>query len=196
MKRFTILTICTANICRSPMMEILLRDRLDPQRFEVASAGVRGWDAAPVDSMVVLELARLGHEATGHQSRALDVHHIEQADLVLTAAREHRGSVLAMSPRALRKTFTLREFAALIEDVESDSLEELVSDASRRRSAAPSDVDLPDPYMQDPRIHHQVADEIAAAVDTVATRLSRLPARGHGTSGGDPRAPRARSAKS
>lgn len=196
MKRFTILTICTANICRSPMMEILLRDRLDPQRFEIASAGVRGWDAAPVDSMVVLELARLGHEATGHQSRALDVHHIEQADLVLTAAREHRGSVLAMSPRALRKTFTLREFAALIEDVESDSLEELVSDASRRRSAAPSDVDLPDPYMQDPRIHHQVADEIAAAVDTVATRLSSLPARGHGTGGGDPRAPRARSAKS
>ena len=179
MKRFTILTICTANICRSPMMEILLRERLDPKRFEIASAGVRGWDAAPVDSMVVLELARLGHEATGHQSRALDVHHVEQADLVLTAAREHRASVLAMSPRALRKTFTLREFAALIEDVESDSLEDLVAEASRRRSTAPSDVDLLDPYMREPEIHHQVADKIAAAVDIVATRLSGLPARRH-----------------
>lgn len=179
MKRFTILTICTANICRSPMMEILFRDRLDPQRFEVASAGVRGWDAAPVDSMVVLELARLGHEATGHQSRALDVHHIEQADLVLTAAREHRASVLAMSPRALRKTFTLREFAALIDDVESDSLEDLVAEASRRRSTAPADVDVPDPYMQEPEVHHRVADSIVAAVDIVVDRLSDLPARGH-----------------
>jgi len=179
MKRFTILTICTANICRSPMMEILFRDRLDAQRFEVASAGVRGWEDAPVDSMVVLELARLGHEATGHKSRALDVHHVEQADLVLTAAREHRASVLAMSPRALRKTFTLREFAALIDGVESDSLEDLVADASRRRSTAPSDVDLPDPYMQEPAVHHRVADEIVAAVDVVATRLSGLPARGH-----------------
>jgi protein-tyrosine-phosphatase len=179
MKRFTILMICTANICRSPMMEILFRDRLDPQRFEVASAGVRGWDAAPVDSMVVLELARLGHEATGHKSRALDVHHIEQADLVLTAAREHRASVLAMSPRALRKTFTLREFAALIDGVESDSLEDLVADASRRRSTAPTDVDVPDPYMREPEVHHRVADEIVAAVDIVATRLSDLPARGH-----------------
>ncbi len=179
MKRFTILTICTANICRSPMMEILFRDRLDPLRFEIASAGVRGWDAAPVDSMVVLELARLGHEATGHQSRALDVHHIEQADLVLTAAREHRASVLAMSPRALRKTFTLREFAALIDDVESDSLEDLVAEASRRRSTAPADVDLPDPYMQEPEVHHRVADAIVAAVDTVVDRLSDLPARGH-----------------
>lgn len=179
MKRFTILTICTANICRSPMMEILFRDRLDPQRFEIASAGVRGWDAAPVDSMVVLELARLGHEATGHQSRKLEVHHVEQAELVLTAAREHRASVLAMSPRALRKTFTLREFAALIEGAESASLEDLVADASRRRSTAPTDVDLPDPYMQPPDVHHRVADAIVAAVDVVATRLAGLPARDH-----------------
>jgi protein-tyrosine-phosphatase len=179
MKRFTILTICTANICRSPMMEILFRERLDPQRFEIASAGVRGWEDAPIDSMVVLELARLGHEATGHHSRALDAHHVEQADLVLTAAREHRGAVLAMSPRALRKTFTLREFASLIEGVESTSLEDLVADASRRRSMAPADVDVPDPYMREPEVHHQVADEIAAAVDVVVAGLSGLPARQH-----------------
>jgi protein-tyrosine-phosphatase len=178
-KRFTILTICTANICRSPLMEILLRDRLDAQRFEIASAGVRGWDDAPIDSMVVLELARLGHEATRHHSRALDVHHIEQADLVLTAAREHRAAVLAMSPRALRKTFTLREFAALIDGVEANTLEDLVFDASRRRSTAPADMDVFDPYMREPEVHRQVADTIAAAVDVVADRLSDLPIRGH-----------------
>jgi protein-tyrosine phosphatase len=42
--RFAILAVCTANICRSPMMEALLRARLDPRQFEVASAGVKGWD--------------------------------------------------------------------------------------------------------------------------------------------------------
>jgi protein-tyrosine phosphatase len=178
-KRFTILTICTANICRSPMMEILLRARLDPQRFEIASAGVRGWDAAPIDSMVVLELARLGHTNADHSARVLEAHHIEQADLLLTAAREHRAAVLAMSPRALRKTFTLREFAALVDGVEADSLEELVSNASRGRSTAPSDVDILDPFRREPDVHHQVADEIAAAVDIVANRLSELPMRGH-----------------
>ncbi len=179
MKRFTILTVCTANICRSPLMEILLRARLDPERFAVASAGVRGWDAAPVDSMVVLEIARLGHDASVHRSRTLDVHHVEQAELVLTAAREHRASVLAMSPRALRKTFTLREFAALIDGLGSDSLEDLVSDASRRRSTGPADVDVPDPYMRGPDVHRDVADQIAASVATVADRLSGLPMRGH-----------------
>lgn len=179
MSRFTILTICTANICRSPLMEILLRNQLDQERFEIASAGVRGWDAAPIDSMVVMELARLGHEATEHRSRVLDLHHIEQADLVLTAAREHRAAVLAMAPRALRKTFTLREFAALTADAEAPSLEDLVADASRRRSTAPTDIDVNDPFHREPEVHRQVADEIAAAVDVVAQRLAGLTLRNH-----------------
>lgn len=183
MKRFTILTVCTANICRSPLMEILLRDRLDPKRFEIASAGVRGWEDAPIDSMVVLELARLGHEATRHHSRALDVHHVEQADLVLTAAREHRAAVLAMSPRALRKTFTLREFAALIAGSDATSLQDLVFEASRRRSTAPADLDVLDPYMREPEVHRQVADMIASTVDVVADRLADLPIRGHALRG-------------
>ena len=38
--RFAILAVCTANICRSPMIEALLRARLDDDKFEVASAGV------------------------------------------------------------------------------------------------------------------------------------------------------------
>jgi protein-tyrosine-phosphatase len=179
MRRFTILTICTANICRSPLMEIRLRDRLDRERFEVASAGVRGWNAAPIDSMVVLELARLGHDATDHRARVLEIHHVEQADLILTAAREHRAAVLAMSPRALRKTFTLRELAALVDGAESESLEDLVADASRRRSTAPADVDVIDPYRREPDVHRQVADQIVAAVDVVVDRLSALPMRGH-----------------
>jgi protein-tyrosine phosphatase len=84
-----------------------------------------------------------------------------------------------MSPRALRKTFTLRELAALVDGVESDSLEDLVADASRRRSTAPADVDVIDPYRREPDVHRQVADQIAAAVDVVVDRLSALPMRGH-----------------
>lgn len=174
MRRFTILAVCTANICRSPTIEILLRDRLDSSRFEIASAGVRGLPAAPIDSMVVLELARLGHSVTSFRSRALDAHHVKEAQLVLTAAREHRAEVLALSPQALRKTFTLREFAALAADAEAESLEGLVADAAHRRSTAPFDIDVQDPYRREPDVHRRVADQIAAAVDVIAGRLSGL----------------------
>ena len=173
MSRFRILAVCTANICRSPMVEILLRQRLDPDHFVVASAGVQGWDAAPVDSMVVLELERLGVRAEGFSSRALTDDMVENADLVLTATREHRSELLSRHPRALRRTFTLREFAELVENmVGMTSPAELVELAFRHRSEAGDDLDLPDPFRRPPDVHRVVADQVSRAVAIVAERLS------------------------
>lgn len=172
MRRFTILAVCTANICRSPVIEILLRDRLPSDRFEVGSAGIQGWREAPVDSMVSLELARLGARADGFSSRTLQEHMVEGADLVLTATRDHRAELLGRYPSALRKTFTLREFAALVRDSVARTPAELVNDAYRRRSEAPADVDLPDPFRGPPAVHRAVADLIVEAVDVVAERLA------------------------
>ena len=164
--------MCTANICRSPTAEILLRQRLDPQQFEVRSAGTHGWKQAPVDSMVVLELARLGASADGFSSRALAGDDLEWADLILTATREHRGYVLDRSPAVLPKTFTLREFASLVEDAVAPSPTALVSDSYRHRSQATGDPDVGDPFRRAPAVHREVADQIAAAVDTIAAALT------------------------
>ncbi|HKY56644.1 MAG TPA: hypothetical protein VJL80_01225 [Aeromicrobium sp.] len=173
MNRFRILAVCTANICRSPMVEILMRQRLDPEVFEVASAGVQGWPEAPVDSMVVLELERFGARADEFASRALQGQMVEDADLVLTATREHRSEVLSRHPSALRRTFTLREFADLVEDmIGMSSPAEMVAEAYRRRSEAGDDLDLPDPFRRPPDVHRQVADQIATAVRIIAERLS------------------------
>ncbi len=120
MSRFRILAVCTANICRSPMVEILLRQQLDPEYFEVASAGVQGWREAPVDSMVVLELERLGASAEGFYSRPLEGQMVEDADLILSATRGHRSEVVGRFPSAFRRNFTVREFAALVDGVEAD----------------------------------------------------------------------------
>lgn len=172
MTRFRILAVCTANICRSPMIEILLRQRLDPEVFEITSAGVQGWREAPVDSMVVLELERLGASAEGFSSRPLAQHLVEQADLILTATRGHRSEVASRFPSALRRNFTIREFAALVDGVEADSPTDLVHGAYRRRSDAGDDVDLLDPFRRPPDIHRTVADQVAAAVEVVADRLA------------------------
>ena len=173
MNRFRILAVCTANICRSPMVEILLRQRLDPEVFEVASAGVQGWREAPVDSMVVLELERLGARADGFASRALEAEMVNNADLILTATRDHRSVVLGRYPEALRRTFTLREFAELVEDmIGVSSPAEMVATAYRRRSEAGTDLDLPDPFRRPPDVHRVVANQIAEAVGIVAERLS------------------------
>jgi protein-tyrosine phosphatase len=170
--RFAILAVCTANICRSPMIEILLRSRLDPMRFEVASAGVRGWDRKPMDSMAAMELLRLGQTADTFRSHAIDSYLVESADLILTATREHRSDVLALNPQALRRSFTLLEFAALTELVDGADPAELVAQAALRRSLAPARADVHDPYRRGPEVHRATADQIDAAVDTVARRLN------------------------
>ena len=172
--RFTILAVCTANICRSPLMEILLRDGLDAERFEVASAGVRGWDAQPMDPSAAAELARLGHSADGFASRAIASDQVASADLLLTATREHRSEVLATNPQALRRSFTLLELAALTELVDGDDPAALVAQAAQRRSLAPAAVDVRDPYRRGPDVHRATADQIDVAVATIARRLNAL----------------------
>lgn len=173
-RRFAILAVCTANICRSPMIEALLRAELDDTRFEVASAGVQGWDRKPMDSMAAMELMRLGQSATTFRSHAIDSYLVDSADLILTATRAHRSDVLAMNPQALRRSFTLVEFAALCGIVDADTPRQLVAQAAVRRSLAPAKADIGDPYRRGPEVHRMIADQIAEAVTTVSTRLNAL----------------------
>lgn len=172
--RFAILAVCTANICRSPMMEALLRAELDGRQFEVASAGVQGWDRHPMDSMAEMELMRLGHSAEDFRSHPIDSYLVDSADLILTATRSHRSEVLAMNPGALRRSFTLIEFAALTALVEGAEPRALVAQAARQRSLAPGEIDIGDPYRRTPEIHRDTADQIDRAVRTISDRLNAL----------------------
>ncbi len=170
--RFAILAVCTANICRSPMMEVLLRERLDPALFEVASAGVRGRVGQPMDAMSEMELMRMGTSAGSFRSHPLDDYLIASADLIVTATRAHRSRVLEDEPRALRKTFTLREFSALCGSApEGLHGTALVADVAARRQDFRGDPDVADPYRRSPKVHRATADQIAAAVDAIVARL-------------------------
>ena len=177
-QRFAILAVCTANICRSPIREALLRARLDDEEFEVASAGTQGWDQQPMDGMAAMELMRLGYSSKTFRSHAIDTYLVDSADLIVTATRAHRSAVLEITPAALRRTFTLLEFAALCGIVEGDDPRALVADASRQRSKAPSDIDIGDPYRRSPEVHRHTADQIDAAVRTISDRLNALVAVG------------------
>lgn len=176
--RFAILAVCTANICRSPMMEALLRAQLDEEKFEVASAGTQGWNRQPMDGMAAMELMRLGHSSTGFRSHAIDTYLVDSADLILTATRSHRSAVLEITPGALRRTFTLLEFAALCGTVDGGDPRELVADAARKRSKAPAEIDIGDPYRRSPKVHRATADQIDEAVRTISDRLNALVAVG------------------
>lgn len=172
--RFAVLAVCTANICRSPMMEIMLRDRLDPARFEVASAGVQGFVGHRMDAMSEMELMRFGLSAETFRSHPLSEYLLGSADLVLTATGEHRSRVLEDQPRAMRRSFTLLELADLCPRVDGEvTAAQLVAQAAVLRHEVEGPTDVKDPYRRKPKVHRDVADQISAAVDVIAARLNR-----------------------
>ena len=173
----TVLVVCTANICRSPLMEALLRRDLDPARFQVESSGTLARRGHPVDSMVRLEMARLGVDPSGLVSKPLLESQVTAASLVLTATKDHRSAILQREPLALHRTFTLLELAALVRAGVGEGAPDLATlgaEAARRRSAAGSAIDVPDPIGRPPQVHRRVADLIVEATTTIAGALNAL----------------------
>ncbi|TSD58758.1 low molecular weight phosphatase family protein [Aeromicrobium piscarium] len=169
---FRVLTVCTANVCRSPLAEALLRHRLDPGRFVVESAGVRALDGGRTDANVVQRLTRLGIATADLVPRQLTPEIVRQADLILTATRDHRGQVLEVFPGALRRTFTVLEFAALVSRAEGADPVALVRSAAMLRSEGPPEVDIDDPIGRSDAFHDAVAAQIEDAVTAIAERLN------------------------
>lgn len=182
---FSILYVCTGNICRSPLAERLLRARLDTALgdragdFIVSSAGTHGWEGSAMDRTAAAELTRLGGDPQAFRGRLLAARHIETADLVLTATRSHRSFVLGELPEALKRTFTMCEFAHLADgafdtSAPPESPAELVAWAAGQRGMATLDnYDITDPYGAANDVHLGVADQIAACVDQTVAALTR-----------------------
>lgn len=182
----TILTVCTGNICRSPAMERWLAARLPA--VGVSSAGVRGVVGAPIAPPMVPLVIAGGGSPDGFRARRLTEAMVRDASLVLTAARGHRAPVLELVPAAVRRTFTLREFARLATLVDRDELAAaaaaapgtgdaarlaaLVPLAVRRRGQVIVDAaedDVIDPVGQSDAVFRRSAAQMLPAIETIVT---------------------------
>jgi protein-tyrosine phosphatase len=179
-----ILFVCSGNICRSPLGAQVLTARLGPDAaaFVVESAGTIADDGAPMDGAAAEQCVRLGGDPTAHRSRYLTPAIVESADLVLTAERSHRSAAVSLSPRATKRTFTIKQFARVIAGLEPGDLadvtspQELVERVARLRGtvpqlADPADDDVDDPYRRSTATHQRVADEIDEALTGIADAL-------------------------
>ena len=180
---FDLLTVCTGNICRSPMAERIavyeLQRGLPPehaQRFRVHSAGTHGLEGWEVNPPVGARLAALGIGYDDFRARRLIETMVSDADLVLAATREHRAAAITLVPRAAARTFTIREFARLVGLVDvaelpsGDPVERaraLVASAARQRGMVwvpPEEDDIADPYGRSEAEFDACAAQITAAL--------------------------------
>ncbi len=170
-----VLTVCIGNVCRPPLMERLLRDRL-PADMTVESAGVMAMAGHPMEPNALAELVRFGGAADDFVARQLTERIVAGADLVLTATAAVKARVLGEAPGALRRTFTLLEFAHLIDQAPADlaTAQDVVAWAGANRSrAAGKDVDIVDPMGGPPEVHREAADLIDRATAGIAAAFGR-----------------------
>lgn len=94
----SILLVCTANICRSPMAEAVLKAQGLFGR--VQSAGVRaGPRGEPVDARAARVLAKRGYQLGRRwRSRPLPVDELGHFDLVLAMEQEHLQALRELCP--------------------------------------------------------------------------------------------------
>ncbi|SKB07336.1 arsenate reductase/protein-tyrosine-phosphatase family protein [Aeromicrobium choanae] len=162
-----ILVVCTANVCRSPMVAAMLGHRLDPQLFTIDSAGVRAPRGRPMDPDSADQLRARGVPVPQRTAQQLTRDLVLGADLALTATRAHRADVLDLDPRALRRTFTVLEFAALAQLAETGGVDDIVRAAAGLRTQGPADTDLQDPIGRPPAVHAEVAERAGGAVTAI-----------------------------
>jgi protein-tyrosine phosphatase len=126
---FDVLMVCTGNICRSPMAELLLAEALrgavdaDGRAvFRVHSAGTYGLHGYPIDAHAGRLMTDRGIDPSAFRAREITASMVAGADLVLTATREHRAHVVTLHPRASQRAFTIREFGRLCSGVDAERL--------------------------------------------------------------------------
>ncbi|MDU1027736.1 MAG: protein tyrosine phosphatase [Leclercia adecarboxylata] len=95
----SILVVCTGNICRSPIGERLLQQKLPT--FTIASAGICGLAGRPADAHAQKIAAMYGVSLADHVARPLTAAMMREYDLILAmeSAQINRISLIAPEMR-------------------------------------------------------------------------------------------------
>jgi protein arginine phosphatase len=151
-----IITICTANICRSPMAEALLQHALRAQdeplkSIKVISAGVAARFGEPVSENSVYALKKVGLDISKHSAQPLTQKLVDEALAIFCMTESHRAMIeLAFDPPP-KNLFLFREFMG-----------------------AGADPEIPDPFGGPLKFYESCRDEMVEAVPSIIERLKTL----------------------
>jgi protein-tyrosine phosphatase len=161
MKTYTILMVCTGNICRSPTAEFVLRHKLEQaglqDQVQVASAGTHDYHVgAPADERSTEHARVRGYDLTPHRARQVKPLDFERYDLILAMDGGH------------------------LELLEEDCPPQYRHKLKRFMSFAPAGLppDVADPYYGGKQGFETVLDHIEAACEGVLAHVRAVLQRG------------------
>ena len=118
----SILFVCTANICRSPMAAVLFQrlaqEKLADQPWCIESAGTWTRGGQPASAGAQAAMRSRGLDLSRHRSREVTREMLASFDLVLTMERAHQEAIRAEFPQLAGRVFMLSEAAGSRGDIE------------------------------------------------------------------------------
>ncbi len=106
-----LLFVCTGNICRSPMAEYLLRDRLGPRAtWRVSSSGTAALPGYSASDEAVHTLRARNLDLRPHRSRIITRQQVDAATVIVVMTRAHRDQIERLFPDVRDKLYLLKTF--------------------------------------------------------------------------------------
>ncbi|GAB2504817.1 putative low molecular weight protein-tyrosine-phosphatase [Corynebacterium atrinae] len=140
--------VCTGNICRSPMAEVIIHDAIDAaglgDAVRVSSCGIGGWHVGlGADKRAVAELRSAGHDGSEHVASQFGPDDFD-ADLLVALDTGHRSELIARGVPEERIRL-LRSFDP----------------------TAPAEASVADPYYGGPEGFVETREQIEASVNGI-----------------------------
>jgi protein-tyrosine-phosphatase len=148
-----VLFVCSGNVSRSFLAEVLLRKELKAsgiKNISVLSAGLFAYPGNPADRVMVGYLSQMGIPVRGHQARQLTDEEVDWADLILVMEKKHAELMEEQWPHVHDKVELLGKYAS-----------------PEQRSD-----DIMDPYGNSPYHYRLAQAQITMAVKSLAEKLA------------------------
>lgn len=148
-----IIFICTGNICRSPMAQYYMKERLKKLGLEdeyfIDSCGTFGTkgERATLNTMIAME--KYDVCLNDHRAKNIKDVNLEDYDYIMCLTLQHKQQILQVFPDLKEKVFTLKGY----------------------NKEKPLDLDIKDPWGYDRDVHAMCAKEIVYSVDELLENL-------------------------
>ena len=181
-KNMRVLFICTGNICRSPMGELLFRTYTQGTSLEIGSAGTHSLVGHGIDPSSKALMYAVGIDSSQFRSTQLTQDIADNSDLILCFEPEQRHNIVVIAPTALPYTFTLTDFSNMcaycaqhnmITGVTiQERLQSVIDQSMQIRPMLPPSATIPDPYRKNFEAFRSAARATNDAIRNILRSIS------------------------
>jgi len=143
--------VCLGNICRSPLAEGLLKSKLDPKNYYVASAGTGDWHVGQKPDPRSIAVADKNNlDIKDQRGRQLKSEDLKEFDYIFVMDISNKTDVLEMASNEDEK----KKVHLILDEIFPGE-----------------NVDVPDPYQGNDRGFDNVYEMLDQATDAIAKRI-------------------------